>query len=313
VKHDDHPTVLLNEAVDALALVGARADGTYLDGTFGRGGHSRLILTKLSAQGRLLATDRDPQAIAAYERSELQSDKRFSLTHTAFSDFELALREHKIDALDGALLDLGVSMPQLKQGERGFSFMADGPLDMRMDPTSGQSVSDWLNEAEESQIAEVIDSYGEERFAKQIARKIAQTRSSQPIRTTGQLAALVAATVRSREPGHHPATRTFQAFRLFANQELEELALALPKLFAALKPQGRLVIISFHSLEDRIVKQAFKQLTSVAQPPKGVPVRAADLGESLAIDLGRVKPSAAEVAANPSSRSAVMRTIAKRG
>jgi 16S rRNA (cytosine1402-N4)-methyltransferase len=312
VKQDDHPTVLLHEAVDALAIE-RTPTGVFLDGTFGRGGHSRLILSRLASDGRLLATDRDPQAIESYRASELAKDMRFSLTHVAFSQFEVALREFGVQQLDGALLDLGVSMPQLKQAERGFSFMADGPLDMRMDPTSGQSVGEWLNEVAEETIAEVIDRYGEERFAKSVARKIVEARSREPLRTTGQLAAVVATAVRSREPGHNPATRTFQAFRLFANQELEELTLALPKLFAALKPRGRLVIISFHSLEDRIVKQAFKQLTTVVAPPKGVPVRAADLGESLAIDGGRVKPSEEEVARNASSRSAVMRTIEKRG
>ncbi len=313
MNHDAHTTVLLREAVDALAIEGARTNGVYLDGTFGRGGHSRAILAKLGAKGQLVATDRDPQAIDSHASGQAQiNDARFSLAHTAFSGFQDALTNANITGLDGALLDLGVSMPQLKQADRGFSFMADGPLDMRMDPTSGVSVGEWLETATEELIAEVIKNYGEERFAKSIARTLVATRREQPIRTTGQLAALVATAVRTREPGFNPATRTFQAFRLFANQELEELSLTIPKLFSALKPQGRLVVISFHSLEDRIVKQAFKTLTSVVSPPKGVPVRAIDLGESRAIDCGRTKPSAEEIARNPSSRSAVMRTIEKR-
>ncbi|HYE70246.1 MAG TPA: 16S rRNA (cytosine(1402)-N(4))-methyltransferase RsmH, partial [Aquabacterium sp.] len=239
-----HTTVLLNEAVDALLT---RTDGSYVDATFGRGGHSRLILSRLSPEGRLVAFDKDPDAIA--EASRIQ-DARFSIRHQGFA----AVGELPARSCTGLLMDLGVSSPQIDNPARGFSFRSDGPLDMRMDPTRGESVADWLATAEAGQIAEVIRDYGEERFAVQIAKAIVSRRQERgPVATTAELAQLVAGTVKTREPGQDPATRTFQALRIFVNAELEELQSALEASLEILQPGGRLVVISFHSLEDRIV------------------------------------------------------------
>ena len=297
-----HITVLLNEAVEALAIKPA---GIYVDGTFGRGGHSRAVLAQLGPEGRLIAFDRDPVAIAAGSRIE---DPRFELVHAPFSAFAEALAERGVDKVDGVLLDLGVSSPQLDEAERGMSFRFDAPLDMRMDTTRGLTAAEWLAEAPVAEITRVLREYGEERFAYEIAKAIAVARTGGAVATTGQLAALVEKTVRTREPGQHPATRTFQALRICVNQELEELSLVLPQVVAALAPGGRLVVISFHSLEDRIVKRFMRDASRPPQLPARLPVRAADLPKPKLAPVGKpVWPSDDEVAANPRSRSAVMR------
>ena len=297
-----HITVLLNEAVEALAIKPA---GIYVDGTFGRGGHSRAVLAQLGPEGRLIAFDRDPVAIAAGSRIE---DPRFELVHAPFSAFAEALAERGVDKVDGVLLDLGVSSPQLDEAERGMSFRFDAPLDMRMDTTRGLTAAEWLAEAPVAEITRVLREYGEERFAYEIAKAIAAARTGGHVATTGQLAALVEKTVRTREPGQHPATRTFQALRICVNQELEELSLVLPQVVAALAPGGRLVVISFHSLEDRIVKRFMRAASRPPQLPARLPVRAADLPKPKLALVGKpVWPSDDEVAANPRSRSAVMR------
>ena len=301
-----HITVLLNEAVEALAIKPA---GIYVDGTFGRGGHSRAVLAQLGPEGRLIAFDRDPVAIAAGSKIE---DPRFELVHAPFSAFAEALAERGVDKVDGVLLDLGVSSPQLDEAERGMSFRFDAPLDMRMDTTRGLTAAEWLAEAPVAEITRVLREYGEERFAYEIAKAIAAARTGGHVATTGQLAALVEKTVRTREPGQHPATRTFQALRICVNQELEELSLVLPQVVAALAPGGRLVVISFHSLEDRIVKRFMRDASRPPQLPARLPVRAADLPKPKLALVGKpVWPSDEEVAANPRSRSAVMR-IAER-
>ena len=303
-----HRTVLLDEAVDGLAIEGARADGIYLDGTFGRGGHSRKILERLGAGGRLLAFDKDPQAIAA---AQTIADPRFSIVHDSFATLDSALVERGIGQVDGILLDLGISSPQVDDATRGFSFRSDGPLDMRMDTTRGVSAADWLaNEAEQT-IGKVIRDYGEERFAVQIAKAIVARRAIEPISSTRQLAQIVAQAVKTREKGKDPATRTFQAIRIFINKELEELEIGLARGFDRMAQQGRMVVISFHSLEDRIVKQFMASKANVPQPDRRLPIRAADLPQPKMKLLARRKPSAAEVAENPRARSAVMR-IAER-
>jgi 16S rRNA (cytosine1402-N4)-methyltransferase len=301
-----HLPVLLAEAVAALAI---RPDGTYVDCTFGRGGHSRAILERLGPQGRLIALDRDPTAIAA---GELITDARFSLIHAAFSRLDAVLEERGIAFADGILLDIGVSSPQLDDPSRGMSFRFDAPLDMRMDTTQGETAADWLARAEQREIEEVIREYGEERFAHAIAKALVAARGEQRISSTGQLAALVAAVVRTREPGQHPATRTFQALRIHVNRELEELSLTLPQALGRLKPGGRLAVISFHSLEDRIVKRFLRDAANPPQPPKGVPVKAADLPAPTVRLIGKaMRASAAEVGANPRARSAVLRAAEK--
>ena len=293
-----HTTVLLNEAVDELLQASAGADGAYVDATFGRGGHSRLILSRLSEQGRLQAFDKDLEAIAEAGRI---ADSRFLIRHEGFSN----LGELPPGSVDGVLMDLGISSPQIDSPERGFSFRFDGPLDMRMDTTRGQSVADWLSTAEVDQITEVIRDYGEERFAFQIAKALVARRQERgPISTTTDLAQLVADTVKTREPGQNPATRTFQAFRIFINAELAQLEQALEACIKVLAPGGRLVVISFHSLEDRIVKQF------IAKHSKEVVDRRVPFAEPVKMRLkacGRVRPSEAEVRGNPRSRSAIMR------
>jgi len=293
-----HTTVLLSEAVDALLGSAAGADGSYVDGTFGRGGHSRLVLSRLSVRGRLLAFDKDPDAIA--EAGRIQ-DARFAIRHEGFSH----LADLPDGSVDGVLLDLGVSSPQIDNPVRGFSFRFDGPLDMRMDTTRGESVADWLATATVDQITEVIRDYGEERFAFQIAKALVARRQERgPISSTAELAQLVADTVKTREPGQNPATRTFQALRIFINAELEELEQALEASLRVLRPGGRLVVISFHSLEDRIVKQF------IARHSKEVVDRRVPFAQPKAMHLqalDRIKPSEAEVAANPRARSAIMR------
>ena len=293
-----HTTVLLDEAVSALLGDGVAPAGCFVDGTFGRGGHSRLILQRLGAAGRLLAFDKDPAAIQEAARIE---DARFAIRHQGFSQ----LGELPAASVAGVLLDLGVSSPQIDDPGRGFSFRFDGPLDMRMDTTRGQSVADWLADAEVAQIAEVIRDYGEERFAGPIAKAIVAWRTQRgPIGSTAELADIVAGAVKTREPGQNPATRTFQALRIFINAELEELQQALEGSLHVLRPGGRLVVISFHSLEDRIVKQF------IAKHSKEVFDRRAPFAVPQAMKLqalDRIKPSEQEVAANPRSRSAIMR------
>lgn len=299
-----HVTVLLHEAVDALAV---KPDGVYVDGTFGRGGHSRLILSKLGTNGRLVVFDKDPRAIAV-ARQLAEADKRVQVVHGGFSGFQVALKGLGIEAVDGALFDLGVSSPQIDDAERGFSFRYDAPLDMRMDTTRGQTAAQWLAEAGEEEIREVIRDYGEERFNSQIARAIVQQRQERPILTTGQLAQLAAQTVRTRERGQDPATRTFQAIRIFINRELEEISSVLPQAAGYLKTGGRLAVIAFHSLEDRIVKQFIRRHSRPAPLPKWVMVRESERPEPPLREIGKAqRASAAETAANPRARSAVLR------
>ncbi len=294
-----HTTVLLHEAVDALlGNAGPEPSGTWVDATFGRGGHSRLILQRLGPQGNLVAFDKDPEAIQEAARI---TDARFSIRHEGFRH----LGELPVGSASGVLMDIGVSSPQIDSPERGFSFRFDGPLDMRMDTTRGESVAEWLATAEVGQIAEVIREYGEERFAGPIAKAIVARREERgPLATTSELADLVAGAVKTREAGQNPATRTFQALRIFINAELEELQQALEASLTVLRPGGRLVVISFHSLEDRIVKQF------IAKHSKEVFDRRAPFAVPQAmklIALDRIKPSEQEVAANPRSRSAIMR------
>ena len=298
-----HTTVLLEEAVDALLVAGetadaARAGGTYVDATFGRGGHSRAILERLGPHGHLIAFDKDAEAVA--EAARIQ-DARFSIRHQGFRD----LGDLPPASVAGLLMDLGISSPQIDNPARGFSFRFDGPLDMRMDTSRGESVADWLATAEQTQIAEVIRDYGEERFAVPISKAIVARRAERgPIATTTELAEIVAGTVKTREPGKDPATRTFQAFRIFINAELDELQQALEASIGVLQPGGRLAVISFHSLEDRIVKQF------IARHSREVYDRRAPFAAPVVMKLRaleRIRPSAAEVAGNPRSRSAILR------
>jgi 16S rRNA (cytosine1402-N4)-methyltransferase len=302
-----HRTVLLDEAIDALEIRDARRDGVFVDGTFGRGGHSKKILGQLSAQGRLLAFDKDTQAVAVAEQFAA-GDQRFSIVHDSFATMEEALSSLDVAQVDGVLMDLGLSSPQVDQAARGFSFRADGPLDMRMDTTRGMPASAWLATETQENLEKVIRDYGEERFAFQIAKAIVARRAVEPITSTGQLAALVAGAVKTREKGKDPATRTFQAVRIFINKELEELEAGLTQAYGLLAPYGRLVVISFHSLEDRIVKRFMASKASVPQPDRRLPIRAVDLPQPAMKLLARIKPSDAEIAANPRARSAVMRS-----
>ena len=298
-----HTTVLLHETVEGVLN---DPDGLYVDGTFGRGGHSRLLLSKLSPQGRLIAIDRDPEAIAAATQGETRvQDPRFSICHAAFADMQQELEALGVGQIQGVMLDLGVSSPQIDNPERGFSFRFDGPLDMRMDTTRGESAADYLARADVSHIATVIRDYGEERFALPIAKAlVARRESGSPVRTTAELSQVVAGAVKTREPGQNPATRTFQALRIFVNAELEEVRRGLNAALALLAPGGRLAVISFHSLEDRIVKNF------IAEHSKEVVDRRALFAapKPLALKaIARIKPSEAEVAANPRSRSAILR------
>ena len=308
VRELQHRTVLLNEAVDALAIEGERRSGVYVDGTFGRGGHSQKILEMLDANGRLIAFDKDPQAIATAKGI---ADARFEIVHESFAALRTALAARGVTKVDGVLLDLGISSPQVDDAARGFSFRSDGPLDMRMDTTRGMSAAEWLATASEQAIEKVIRDYGEERFAFQIAKAIAARRAVEPISGTRQLAEIVAHAVKTREKGKDPATRTFQAIRIYINQELEELEIGLNDAFGMLAPHGRLVVISFHSLEDRIVKRFMAGKAKAPQPDRRLPIRAVDLPQPEMKLLGRIKPSDEEVAQNPRARSAVMRTAEK--
>jgi 16S rRNA (cytosine1402-N4)-methyltransferase len=293
-----HIPVLASEAVDALAV---DPEGTYVDGTFGRGGHSRAILERLGPRGRLIALDRDPDAEGAARGI---SDPRFSFFRTRFSALAQVLKGERVN---GMLFDLGASSPQLDDPARGFSFRRDAPLDMRMDPTAGPTAAQWLATAEERQIQQVIRDYGEERFAKQIAAAIVAARARGPLLRTRELADLVAGTVRTREPGQDPATRTFQALRIHLNRELEEVSLMLPQATAHLAAGGRLAVIAFHSLEDRIVKR-FMQSLARPEVPRGLPLRASEMPQPALKLVGRaVRASAQETRRNPRARSAILR------
>ncbi|NMG64948.1 16S rRNA (cytosine(1402)-N(4))-methyltransferase RsmH [Azoarcus indigens] len=297
-----HVTVLLAEAVEALAV---KPDGIYVDGTFGRGGHSRALLARLGERGRLIAFDRDPAAI---EAGKALADARLTLVHAPFSALDAELGRLRVERVDGVLLDLGVSSPQLDDASRGMSFRFDAPLDMRMDTSRGQTAAEWLAEASVAEITEVLRDYGEERFAYAIAKALAAARAGGAVATTGQLAAIVEKAVRTREPGQHPATRSFQALRIFINQELEELSQVLPACVERLRVGGRLVVISFHSLEDRIVKRFMRDEARPQQLPSRLPVRASELPQPRLRLVGKaVRPGEAEVAVNPRARSAVMR------
>jgi len=299
-----HTTVLLHEAIDALVTA---PDGIYVDGTFGRGGHTRALLGRLGPGARVIAIDKDPAAIAAAtEGPGAIADPRFEIAHGGFAQLPAMLAERGVAKIDGLLLDLGVSSPQIDTPERGFSFRFDGPLDMRMDTTRGETAAEFLARADERQIAEVIRDYGEERFAVSIAKAlVAGRQGGHPVRTTRELSAVVARAVKTREPGQDPATRTFQALRIFVNAELEELEQVLSAAVERLATGGRLAVISFHSLEDRIVKTfiAGESRAEVdRRAPFAPPARALRLRA-----LGRIKPGAAEVAANPRARSAILR------
>ena len=298
-----HDTVLLSEAVDALVM---RPDGIYVDGTYGRGGHARAVLARLSPQGRLVAFDKDPEAVAdAASDAALVTDSRFAICHAGFDDMAAELAARGVTQVDGVLLDLGVSSPQIDTAARGFSFRFEAPLDMRMDTTRGETAAEFLARADEQHIAEVIRDYGEERFAASIAKALVARRAGgAPVRSTGELSKLVAGAVKTREPGQNPATRTFQALRIHVNAELEALELGLNAALALLSPMGRLVVISFHSLEDRIVKTFITRHSkdeydrrAPFAPPRPLRLRA----------LARVKAGVAELQANPRARSAVMR------
>jgi len=300
-----HRTVLLDEAVNALVT---RVDGVYVDGTFGRGGHSRAVLARLGQAGRLIAFDKDPQAIAT---ARAIADPRFEIVHESFASLAPALAARGVERVAGVLLDLGVSSPQLDDPARGFSFRADGPLDMRMDPTRGESAADWLARASQQELTEVIRDYGEERFAVQIAKALVARRAESdrlgPLSSTSELAEIVARAVKTREKGKDPATRTFQAIRIHVNQELAELQVVLEAALSSLEQGGRLVVISFHSLEDRIVKRFMQAQSAAPVIDRRLPIRAVDLPSAPMKLVGRVFASEAEVEANPRARSAVMR------
>lgn len=300
-----HITVLLHEAVDALEI---KPDGIYVDGTFGYGGHSRLILERLGKNGRLIAFDKD---LSAVTEGRIIKDAGFHIVHSRFSRIQEELQKLGVSRVDGVLLDLGVSSPQLEDASRGFSFRLNGPLDMRMDTSQGQTATEWIASVSEAQLGEVIKNYGEERFAKRIARAVVATRSRQPIVTTLQLAEIVATAVRSRKQNQNPATRTFQAIRIYLNQELEELSLSLPQCVELLNPGGRLVIISFHSLEDRIVKRFMRAAANPDPLPRRLPIRNKEMQnfspQKLRLVGKAVRPRENEVVVNPRARSAVMR------
>lgn len=299
-----HDTVLLHEAVAALNI---RADGVYVDGTYGRGGHSSLILKSLGAEGRLVVTDKDPTAIA-HASQRYADDPRVGVWHGSFRDFPAALDAAGIGGqMDGLLLDLGVSSPQLDDAGRGFSFMRDGLLDMRMDTSRGLSAAEWLAVVGEAELADVLWRYGEEKFSRQIAREIVKVRTQTPLQTTLQLAELIGRVVRKREPGKHPATRSFQAIRIKVNQELDDVEECLRQAVARLAPGGRLVVISFHSLEDRIVKHYLREVSTPPPIPRGLPVMPQTIQPPMKLIGKAIRPGDAEVQGNVRARSAVMR------
>ena len=313
--------MLLEPAVNALVerefgLKGTRravedtpealAEGIYVVGTFGRGGHSRLLLTRLAKDARLVVFDKDPEAIAVAKDLQREDD-RVVVVHGGFASMPEQLQELGIDQVNGVMLDLGISSPQIDDASRGFSFMREGPLDMRMDTSSGLTAAQWLAEVSVEELKEVIAKYGEERFAFKIAKAVIARRESRPLRTTLDLAELVASVVRTREKGQHPATRTFQAIRIYLNQELEELALALAAILKVLAPGGRLAVISFHSLEDRMVKQCIAAAARPAAVHARLPIRERDMPQPILTSLGRVLPTEEESRENVRARSAVLR------
>lgn len=298
-----HQPVLLSEV---LAQLAPRAEGIYIDGTYGRGGHARAVMERLGPDGRLVAFDRDPEAVAAAE-AEFGAEPRFTIARGSFATMERITERMGIAGrVDGILVDLGVSSPQLDDATRGFSFAADGPLDMRMDPEAGESAAEWLARVPERELADVIFEYGDERFARRVARAIVERRAVSPLTRTGELAELVARVVRTREPGKHPATRTFQAIRIAVNAELSELEAFLPQCPRVLRPGGRLCAIAFHSLEDRIVKRFLRGPGPPAGAPRGLPLPE-DTGPRLRAVGKPIRASADEVAGNPRARSAVLR------
>ena len=316
-----HRPVLLEPTVNALVLerygkqakqatsnelVAAAMDGVFVDGTFGRGGHSRLLLSKLGSQARLIVFDKDPEAIHVAQSLALV-DERVTVVHEGFSSMVESLGDLGIDAVNGVMLDIGVSSPQIDDAQRGFSFMRDGPLDMRMDTSRGDTVAQWLEQASIDNMREVIGHYGEERFAFQIAKAIAARRATRPFHTTLDLAELVSNTVRTREKGQHPATRTFQALRIYINRELEELESAIQAAVTLLKTGGRMAVISFHSLEDRVVKQFISAASRPESAYARLPLRESEMPQPVLNALARVLPDDQEIAANPRSRSAVLR------
>lgn len=305
----NHQPVLLHEAVDALAI---RPDGIYVDATFGRGGHSELILRKLGASGRLVALDRDPDAIRS-AATVIGDDSRFSIVHTSFDALEdVAVKLGIKGEIDGVLLDLGVSSPQLQDAQRGFSFMHNGPLDMRMNPDDELTAAAWLAEASQQQIKQVLSEYGEERFSGRIATAIVAQRQQMPLMTTSQLVELIERAVPRKDPGKHPATRTFQAIRIRINQELQQLSAVLEQALSILGKGGRLSVISFHSLEDRIVKRFLRDHSRVDTLPKGVPVMASQLQQPILRLVGKaVTPSREEIRENPRARSSRLRVAEK--
>ena len=305
-KAQEHVTVMLHEAVEALAI---KPEGVYVDGTFGRGGHSRLILSQLGEQGQLWVFDKDPRAIATARELAAQ-DTRVRVVHDSFKTLSEYLTANSVD---GVLLDLGVSSPQIDQAERGFSFRQDGPLDMRMDNTRGLSAAQWLHHVSETELAWVIKEYGEERFAKSIAKAIVTRRVQKPFERTLDLANVVASQGRGYEKGQNPATRTFQAIRIAVNDELGDLSAVLEAVLGLLTPHGRLAVISFHSLEDRPVKQFIAKYSQHSKDLAKMPLTQAQLPKLLLTDLGRQKPSVVETTQNPRARSAVLRVAQKNG
>lgn len=307
-QNDSHSSVLLQEAVAALVT---QPDGFYIDGTFGRGGHSRLILQRLSQQGRLLAIDKDYQAVAWAQR-QFAKDSRFDIAQGSFAQLhELIRARGMLNQVQGVLLDLGVSSPQLDEAERGFSFLRDGELDMRMDTKQGSTVAQWLRTVQEPELAKILKEYGEEKFAKRIARAIVAARAQLPITRTQQLADIIATAHPAWEPGKHPATKSFLAMRLYINRELEDLSACLSQVIDVLAPQGRLVVISFHSLEDRIVKRFLKEMERGAKLPRRLPIKDKRVAKKMR-SLGRPqRPGEVEVSNNPRARSAIMRVAEK--
>lgn len=301
----EHQPVLFNEALAQLAI---QQSGIYLDGTFGRGGHSLGILQSLNAQGRLIAFDRDLEAIHSNNANTLLKDTRFKLIHASFSELENTVKQENLfGKINGLLIDLGVSSPQLDNAERGFSFMRDGELDMRMNTTTGLSAAQWLAQVDEKHLVQVLFDYGEEKFARRIAKAIIRTRAITPITRTRQLAEIIEHAVPMREKHKHPATRTFQAIRIEINQELEQLKAVLQQSLNVLAPNGRLVVISFHSLEDRIVKRFIKQQSSISDSFGKLPIKQADIPKGVLKKLGKFTASDAELSENPRARSAIMR------
>ena len=302
-----HQPVLLDEVLAGLNI---RAEGNYLDGTFGRGGHSRAILSRLSAQGCLVALDKDPEAVAAGTEM-LGHDPRFSIAQGNYAEMERFVQDWDLEeGLDGILLDLGVSSPQLDNPERGFSFMGEGPLDMRMNPLQGVTAAEWLAQAPERELTQVFWEFGEERHARRIARSIVMARQERRLETTGQLAQLIENTIGRREPGRHPATRCFQAIRIYINNELADLALGLEAAIRRLRPGGRLVVISFHSLEDRLVKRTMREAARPGRVRRNIPQHP-EMKPSLRLIGNAVKASRAELSVNPRARSADMRIAEK--